>query len=92
MIRVKLPVTVKMAVIENSQIIIPHASCILLVPAFVYRDKREVIMMTTFEIAQFWWLLPLLMILVCCIFCCKGCCGTRKSKSEVTERNPLQRL
>jgi len=48
--------------------------------------------MTTFEIAQFWWLLPLLLILVCCIFCCKGCCRARKSKNEVTDRNPLQGL
>lgn len=69
-----------------------HASCILFVPAFVYRDKREVILMSTFEITQYWWLLPLLMFMVCFFFCCKGCCRSRKNRKEGTDRNRLQRL
>jgi len=49
--------------------------------------------MTTFEISQFWWLLPLLLIVVCCMFCCKGCCRrTGKSNDEGTDRNQFQRF
>ena len=47
--------------------------------------------MTTFDIGQYWWLLPLLMMLLCFVFCRKGCGCRRRSNRDEPESRTLQK-